>query len=142
MTELRTLVSFKSSAFNVSNSSSEYINEQNYGDDLALTIRSVLMGMGWQVDELGQEDHGWYFAFGEVKTDHTLVVGHVSDTPDEWMAWVERDAGFISSLFGGRQKGIQRGAVEAVHAALSNMPEIKDLSWSYPRREEDASPSP
>jgi hypothetical protein len=146
MAELRTEVSFLSNAFNTTQTKETYINEQNYGDDLALAVMDRLRALGWQVaaeddGSPGQEDHGWYFGFGREKPDHTFMVGHITDTSDEWLGWVERDAGFIASLFGGRQKGIQPEAAQAIHAALSGMPEIREIKWSS-RGAEDSLPTP
>jgi hypothetical protein len=129
MADARNEVCFHTSAFNTSQTKADYINEHNFGDDLAAALMKVLKAKGWQVDEIGQEDFGWYFCFGRDKPDHTFLVGHVSDTPDEWVAWVERNAGLLGSIFGGRQKGIQPEALQAVHQALIELP-AQDIQWS------------
>ncbi|MEZ0324374.1 MAG: hypothetical protein ACAH95_00565 [Fimbriimonas sp.] len=141
MANLRTEVSFLTSAFNTTESYEHFINEHNYGSDVAVALMEHLHSRGWHIgaDETGkagQEDFGWYFSFGRDKADHTLLVGHVTDSEGEWLAWVERNAGFLSSLLGGRKKGIQPEAVEAIHEALQALPGVRDIKWSTAGSEE------
>jgi hypothetical protein len=146
MLATRTEVSFLSDAYNTTQSHEYFINEENYGEDVATAVMKELQGLGWKISAeadggLGQEDHGWFFSFGRSEPDHTFLVGHVTGTPDEWVAWVEKDAGFLKSLFGGRQKGIEADAVDAVHQALKRIPNVQQIRWSA-RGSEDYAESP
>ena len=65
--------------------------------------------------------------------------------PSTWLAWVERQRGFLVSLIGGRKRGIAMGATAALHAALA-APEIRNLRWhekaEFDAGSEDGSPHP
>jgi hypothetical protein len=66
----RTLVTFKSSAFNTSEPKPYFINPGCYGDDVAKWLTRELRGRGFKTDEEpGQEDFGWYFNFEHGDTD-------------------------------------------------------------------------
>ena len=61
-----------------------------------------------------------------------LVLGYRPEEPvGDWIGTVERDCGFLASLFGGRSKGISAAAVEAVHQALTGCPEISRIAWHH-----------
>jgi hypothetical protein len=130
---MRTIVTFRSRAFNTSETRADYINPANYGDDLARWLIDRLALRGVTTDPApGQEDFGWYFGFDVAGTPHCLVVGYRpgdGHEEGEWVAWLERRAGFVASLFGGRSRGIAPAAAAAVHAALSSAPEIEDVRW-------------
>jgi len=127
MPTLRTLVTFQSTSFNTTESREDFINPDNYGDDLARFLMDALRTDGVTVpDYLGQEDHGWFFTFEVNGTEHDLVVGWADG---EWIAWIERRTGLLASLLGRRRHGILPEAVEAVHSVLSSSPEISDARW-------------
>lgn len=127
--EPRTCVTFRSSAFNTTESKDEYINPENYGDDLAKWVMRELQIRGVEVDaELGQEDYGWYFGFRSGGSKYHFIVGW---RDDDWVGWVERDAGFLPSLFGARTKDIQTDAPQIIHSVLSESTLIDNLRWHF-----------
>ena len=86
-----------------------------------------LENKGTTVDpELGQEDHGWYFTFTCGEKQYDLIVGHRGD---DWVGWIERSAGFVSSLLGGRNKAIDTETPLLIHSVLSSQPQITDIRW-------------
>jgi hypothetical protein len=98
----------------------------------------------------GQEDFGWYLNFKITGIGHTLVVGHRPTGETErgtWIAWLERDRGFIGSITGGRKRGILPSAAEEIHGILSRSSLIRDVRWHFARNfdkgsEEDAAWTP
>ena len=77
MSELRTLVTFQSSAFNTSERKDYFINDCCYGDDVARWFIEQLRKRDVQTDaEPGQEDFGWYFGFRVGDTDYQLAIAH------------------------------------------------------------------
>ena len=83
-------------------------------------------------DEPGQEDFGWYFDFKVSGQFHTFVLGFQPNRPeagDQWIGSVERAAGFLSSIFGGRRKNILPEAIECLNQVLISAPEIRDVQW-------------
>jgi hypothetical protein len=146
--ELRTHVTFKSDAFNTREDKPNFINPGNFGDDVAAWVGERLRAQGLQVEpEVGQEDFGWYVAFQCGGTAYTFVLGSREDESGDWLGWLERHAGFLASIFGGRDKGIKTDALEAIHTALSGAPEIRDVRWHtksdmFGMREERGCPTP
>ena len=83
-------------------------------------------------DEPNQEDFGWYFCFEVGGVSHCLVIGFQPNDPDsgdQWLGWIERDAGFFASLFGGRNRGIRVEATALIDQMLRLHPGITNVSW-------------
>jgi hypothetical protein len=145
---LRTLVVFKSSAFNTTTPMPHFINECCFGDDLANWFINRLRALGLDTDDApGQEDFGWFLGYRTTDGRYTLVLGYRPDDPSgDWICWVERDCGFFRSLFGGRKRKITRSAVEAIHAAILNQPEVSEVRWftqqGFDAGEREPSPMP
>jgi hypothetical protein len=129
--EPRSFVTFKSTAFNTRESRDHFINPENYGDDVARWLMDDLKAQGIEVEgELGQEDFGWYFAFNAGGRSHHFILGHRDDT-DEWLGWLEPVVGFFASLLGGRNKGVEPRAVDAIHRVLAGSDRIHEVRWHY-----------
>jgi hypothetical protein len=130
---VKTEVHFRSSVFNTTERKEYFINDGCFGDDVCRWLIHKLKAQRVAVDdEPGQEDFGWYFNFEVDGVKHCFVVGFRPDDPPgsgEWVGWVERDAGFLASLVGGRRRGISDAAVHAVEQVLKSAPEIADVTW-------------
>jgi len=131
---MRTVATFKSDVFNKSEKKEYFINPTCFGDDLAKWLIKRLREASVETDgEPGQEDFGWYFDFSVSEGKHCCVLGYRpgdnDDLDGEWIAWLERSRGFIGSLLGRRKRGISQSAVAAIHAALSDAPEIRTIRW-------------
>ena len=133
MSEIRTLVTFQSPAFNTTERRDYFINDCCYGDDVARWLMEQFRSRGFQTDaEPGQEDFGWYFGFRVGDTDYQFVIGHRpadGSDPAVWIGWVERKAGLIGSMFGARKRGIEPEAVTTIHSVLLSMPQVSDIKW-------------
>jgi len=149
--EIRTVVTFESTAFDMAEPKDHFINPCCFGDDVARWLIGELRKQGFEADEKpGQEDFGWYLNFGARGIGHTFVIGHRPNGESEagtWIGWLERSRGLIGSLFGGRKRGIQTSAGEAVHRILSSSALIRDVRWHFQRDfdegyEEHGAPSP
>ncbi|HVH73189.1 MAG TPA: hypothetical protein VNB49_19050 [Candidatus Dormibacteraeota bacterium] len=150
--EIRTIVSFKSTAFNITQPKSYFINSCCFGHDVAKWLIHQLHDKGVEADsEPGQEDFGWYFNFQVADTPHTFVIGHspglVEGSEGTWIGWIERYRGLVGSLFGGRTGGINPAAAQALHSILSSSPQIQDIRWHFRRdfdkgREQLGAPAP
>ena len=130
---MRTLVTFRSSAFNTSEPQPYFINENSFGDDLARWLIAHLRAGGVSVNDTpGQEDFGWFFEFDVPEGKHCCVLGlRPVDDPNEsnWVAWIERSRGFLGSIFGLRKQGIAPSALSALHAVEP----FRDLECSLAR---------
>jgi hypothetical protein len=135
--ETKTVVTFESTAFNMAEPKDYFINPCCFGDDVAMWLIGELRKQGLTTDEKpGQEDFGWYLNFKVTETSHTLVIGHRPAGETEagtWIAWLERRCGFLGSLVGGRERGIQPAAIEAIDRVLSNSSLIRDVRWQSRR---------
>lgn len=134
---IRTVVTFESTAFNMTDSKDYFINPTCFGDDVAKWLIGELRKEGVETDEKpGQEDFGWYLNFETKGMAHTFVIGHRPTGESEaatWIGWLERSRGFIGSLLGGRKRGIQLTAVEIIHRILSRSPLIRGVRWHFQR---------
>jgi hypothetical protein len=148
---MRTIATFRSSAFNVSEPKPYFINPGCFGDDLAQWLIQRLRAAGVTTDDRpGQEDFGWYFNFVVPEGPHTCVIGlrpGDDENESEWVLWTERRRGLLGSLVGGRRRGISSAAVRILHTALSAAPEVTGLRWHEARdfdagREGSAAPEP
>jgi hypothetical protein len=135
---LRTVVVFRTSAFNSSEPRAYFINDCCYGDDLARWLIARLRADGVQTDdEPGQEDFGWYFNYRcpGAQGAHCLVItSRPEDEGDDdatWICCVERDRGMLGTLVGARKRGIELSALQAVHRALAGVPGAGALAWHH-----------
>jgi hypothetical protein len=135
MDTVRTVVTFKSSAFNFSEPRDYFINPCCFGDDVAGWLAEQLRRKGYPAnDGPCQEDFGWYFTFRVSDISYCFVIGHRpgdENTEGEWIGWLERSRGFMASIFGGRNRDIQPAAAQVIHEILSNSPQIRDSRWHF-----------
>jgi hypothetical protein len=135
--EIRTVVTFESTAFNMAEPKDYFINPCCFGDDVATWLIGELRQDGLQTDEKpGQEDFGWYLSFEISGASHTLLIGHRPSGESEagtWIGWLDRNRGFIGSILGKRKHGIGSSAAVAIHTILSRSPQIQDIRWHFQR---------
>jgi hypothetical protein len=114
-----------------------FINPSCLGDDVANWLLGELRKQGLKAAEKpGQEDFGWYLNFEVRSIGHTFVIGHRPTGKTEagtWIGWLERSRGFIGSLFGGRKRGIEPSAIEAIQRILSSSALIREVRWHRQR---------
>jgi hypothetical protein len=138
---MKTLATFRSSAFNTSEPQPHFINPNCFGDDLARWLIGHLRALAVEVDNVPrQEDFGWFFEFEVPEGKHCCILGvRPVDDPGEsnWVAWIERSRGFLGSIVGLRKRGIAPAAVSALHAVLSSHSEISNVLW-HAQRDFDA----
>jgi hypothetical protein len=126
--EVRTVVTFSSTAFNTTEPKDYFINPCCFGDDVAKWLIVELRKQMVKTDEKpGQEDFGWYLNFEVTGSAHTFVVGHRHDGESDtgtWIGWLERKRGFVISLLGTGKRGIKLSAGEVLqfetYAGTSN----------------------
>ena len=133
---MKTEVHFRSTAFNCTEPKDYFINDCSFGDDVARWLIPQLRAQGIQTaNEPDQEDFGWYLTFHAGGTEHCFVIGFQPNdtaTGDQWLGWLERQTGFLGSLFGGRKRGILPEAVQAIDTALKSSPDIQRVTWHEP----------
>jgi len=131
--KFRRVVTFKSTAFNVTEPRPYFINECCFGDDIAKWLLVELRRQGLQTeDEPGQEDFGWYLNFKFDGVGYSFVILYRSDDVREGATWIgvlERNRGLIGSIFGRRKYGLSASAADTVHLALKSSPAIRDVRW-------------
>jgi hypothetical protein len=153
ITCMKTFVTFQSDAFNSTEEREYFINEGNFGDDLLKWLGAELRKAGYTADEEpGQEDFGWFTNFSMGEDSYCVVGGYreedtENNEPHAWIMWVEKNVGFIKSIFGQRDKNISDKAVLAVHQCLLGNPAIKNIRWHEKKdfesgKEEAGTPAP
>jgi hypothetical protein len=144
---MKTVVTFRSDAFNTTEPQEYFINPGCFGDDVAKWLMGQLDAQGVKITgEPSQEDFGWYFTFRVENVKHAFVLGLRHDDAT-WIGWVERHRGLMGSMILGRKRGIRPAALRAVHVVLSGSPQIHDVRWHDQvdfdaGREDMASPEP
>jgi hypothetical protein len=135
--EIRTVVTFESTAFNMAEPKEYFIDPCCFGDDVGKWVINELRQQGVKTDEKpAQEDFGWYLNFEVAGCGHCFVIGHRPTGESEagtWIGWLERSRGFIGSVLGGRKRKIEPLAVEAIHKTLSSSPLVRDVRWHFRR---------
>jgi hypothetical protein len=133
--EIRTVVTFESTAFNMTKPKDYFINPCCFGDDLAEWLIGELRKQGMRTDEKpGQEDFGWYLNFDTAGVGHTFVIGHRPNGETEagtWIGCLERRRGLIGSILGGRRRGIQASAAQAIHQILTLSSVVREVRWHF-----------
>ena len=134
---IRTVVTFESTAFNMTKPKDYFINPCCFGDDVAEWLIRELRKQGMETDDKpGQEDFGWYLNFKAAGIGHTFVIGHRPNGETEtgtWNGWLERKRGLVGSILGGRRRGIQAAAAHAIHQILIGSLLIRDVRWHFQR---------
>jgi hypothetical protein len=127
----RTIVTFRSTAFNTSERRAHFINDGCYGDDLARWLMAELAARGTRTDpEPGQEDFGWYFTYHAGVAHHFIVAFRPEPEPHGlWIGWIERRAGLVGSILGARRRAIGGDALATIHAALADSDRVSDVRW-------------
>jgi hypothetical protein len=133
--EIRTVVTFESTAFNMTKPKDYFINPCCFGDDVGAWIIRELRKRGVRTDDKpGQEDFGWYLNFEIAGIEHTFVIGHQPKGETEagtWIGWLERKHGLFASMLGRRNRGIQASAAQMIHDILSDSEVIRDVRWHF-----------
>ncbi len=139
---MKTEVHFRSTAFNCTEPKDYFINDRCFGDDVARRLIQQLRAQGIQTaGEPGQEDFGWYLTFHAGFSEHCFVIGFQPNDPatgDQWLGWLERQTGFLGSLFGGRKRGILPEAIHAIDTALKASPDIERVTWHEPGTDDES----
>lgn len=135
--EIRTVVTFESTAFNMIKPRDYLVNPCCFGDDLAEWLIRELRKQGMGTDEKpGQEDFGWYLNLEAAGVRHTFVIGHRPHGETEagtWIGRLERKRGLVGSILGERRRGIQASAAQAIHQILTGSSVVRDLRWHFQR---------
>ena len=138
---MKTEVHFRSTAFNCTEPKDYFINDCCFGDDVARWLIQQLRAQGIQTDdEPDQEDFGWYLTFHAGGVEHCFIIGFQPNDPvtgDQWLGSIERHAGFLGSLFGGRKRGILPEAITAIDTALKSSQDIQRVTWHEPGTDDE-----
>ena len=128
-----TVVTFHTTAFNRTVPKPYFINDCCFGDDLARFLASELTKQGVRIiGEPGQEDFGWYTTFEIAGSKYFFLTSYRPDditTGATWIGSIERVCSPLARLFGGQNRDINPAATQAIHQALSNSPQIREIRW-------------
>jgi hypothetical protein len=131
---LRTCVTFKSNAFNITNPKPEFVHPENFGDDVVRWFMTKFRNRQIAVDDEdpSQEDHGWYmtFRFNDLLYDVVVSYAPTNDAA-RWLVALERSVGLFGSIIGQRHHGVRVEAVRLVHDILQASEECRDVQWLF-----------
>lgn len=133
---MRTVVMFRSDAFNTTDSREYFINDCCFGDDVGQWLIPELRQRGIDVDaEPDQEDWGWYLTCRADGIEHTIGIGfRPGDTeadPGEWLCFITRRVGVFQRLAGTRKHDVVDQVPRAMHDALHDARSIRDVRWHF-----------
>jgi hypothetical protein len=127
---VRTILTFRSTAFNTTKPQPYFINACCFGDDVARWLIARLRDRAVEAQsEPGQEDFGWYLGLRFAGARYFVLVSFRPDDVIEgktWILFVERNRGLIGSMFRGRRRGIDPALPELLYAILTDAREIED----------------
>jgi hypothetical protein len=130
---MNTIFRFRSKHFNITTPQDYFINPGCFGDDLASWfIRKLNEREIKTCSKPDQEDFGWYFTFTMHEKEYCVVLGFQPNDisqGDCWVGEIEHHVGFLGSILGGRHRGIDPDAIEAISTVLMSSQEILDLEW-------------
>lgn len=125
---MRTVATFDSPEFNLTERRGEFINDGYVGNDVGRWLIAKLRAEGIETDpEPRPEDFGWCVNYTINDERFCAVIGNVGD--EFWFVAVERVGGVLSSVFGGRRRNIPESGVMRLHEILSAAPEVSNLKW-------------
>ena len=125
---MRTVVTFESDKFNLTDEGQSSGDYGCYGQDLAKWLIDRLRAAGTETDsEPRQEDFGWYVNYSLGGQPFCAVIGNVGG--ESWFIVVERVTGFLRSLLGERHRHVPEAGVDILHRVLSTSPELRNIRW-------------
>lgn len=137
----RTIVEFRTKAFNTTEPKPYFINPGSFGDDLLREVIVKCRELGVKTsDAPKQEDFGWFITFEVEGHEYCLVVGwrpEASAGEGEWIAEIERSRGLVGSLLGRRRSDISPNATSLIHDVLNRLPDVHALAWFRPSASRD-----
>ena len=100
---------------------------------MARALIEQFCARGIAVDaEPGQEDFDWHFGFSIGGIDYQFLLGHRpadGNAPAVWIGKLERNAGLVGSLLGGRDRGIRSEGATTIHLVISGLPQVSKIRW-------------
>jgi hypothetical protein len=131
--QAQTVVTFKSTAFNITERKPYFINDCCYGDDLARWMTAELAKQGVVTfGEPGQEDFGWYLAFEIATRRFTFCASFRPDDVNAgatWIGFIERNCSPLEMLFRMHKRGVTVAAQLLIHQVLSGSSQIHEIRW-------------
>jgi hypothetical protein len=125
---MRTVATFESNEFNLTEHRDYFMNEGCYGDDLGKWLIDRLRAAGAETDsDPQQEDFGWYVNYSLDDQPFCAVIGNIGG--ESWFVVVERVTGFLGSVLGGRHRNVPDRGIEILHRIFSSSPELRNLQW-------------
>jgi hypothetical protein len=136
----RTVVTFRSDAFNTSVVRPYFISLNSFGDDVAQRLVYELRRKGVATGDPAQEDFGWYFRFEVAGRAHIFILGY-RPVERDWLGNIERVPLLIF------KPGVHPHAPSVIHSALSDASVFENVRWHVAAQfdagdEESGTPEP
>jgi hypothetical protein len=120
----RTVVTFRSDAFNTTVVRPYFMNALCFGDDVAQHIVFELEKRGYKAEAPAQEDFGWYFRFSVSGKPHLFVIGR-RPVEGDWLGSIER----VPFLF--VKRAVDPEAPVAIDSVLANDEVFQKVRWHH-----------
>lgn len=120
---------FSTDIFNTTIVHEHFINDCCFGEDVGEWLKSRLEAKGYEIDDPGQEDWGWYL--GCVKDGVTYMLCLYFMEEDEepfWQIVVVVCVPFLKRIFRPKPE-IPAQLRRDIHNVLESEPKIRDIYW-------------
>jgi hypothetical protein len=135
---MKTEVSFHSTAFNCGANGTKPSSGTCFGEDLGKWLIGELRNRNYVTANQPHEGHYcWCVSFDVGDVGHLVCTRfwpNDRNAGDCWHCWVERKRNFVTSLVGGRKRGILPNAVQALDAVLTSSDDIHSVEWREPSK--------
>lgn len=122
---------FTSDLFPAEPGEEELINPGRFGKRLAQFLADGFRARGFQIDEPGTEDWGWYIGIGGLKVPFMIGAGNLDDETNVFRVFIDPSTPIVKKF--PLQKIDISADLDRVSAALAEIlesePGIYDLTW-------------
>ena len=129
-TLVRPFASFHSAAFNLSEQRDIFIQDSNFGNDVAEWLADRLSDEGFEVsDQIHQDETGWFVPFEKDADKFDLGVTALSVDNQTWLVWIEPTPGFFGKMLGRHRTPVPEAVLRKLHQILAKSPAVEALRW-------------
>lgn len=100
-------------------------------EELPRSLTHALKQMSVDADShVATEDEGWAVTFRRNGVGYRFCSRFdVTSEPLDCMGWLERDTGFLASLFGSRETHTYPDIEPIIQSALAGLPTVRGVAW-------------
>lgn len=108
-----------------------FVSQLDSVEEVPRSLAQALKRMSVDTDlHVTTEDEGWGITFRHNGVGYRFWSRFdITSEPLDCMGWLERDIGFLASLFGSRETNTYPEIEPIIQSALAGLPTVRDVSW-------------